>query len=116
MVWTRLRLRDRVDARHLLMVGNAFDRLHWGKTRKAIQIPHRDQRLLDVVDVVRSKGTPPLIEDKPKPAAAMAGQGDVPARRIKAEVGVSERHCCCGFSSRGDPSAIASVGAMHAII
>src|SRR5258705_2237327 len=116
MIDTRFRFRDRINARHLLVIRNAFRRLDGGGTGKPIEIAHRNQPLLNMVDVVSDEAAPPLVEDQSEAAAGVISSREITAARIEAEIEVTDRNGCAGFASRCYLTSIAAVHAVNAIV
>src|SRR5262245_59238110 len=64
MIRTRLSHRNRIDPRHLFMVGNAAGHLNRGESWETAQVAIGDVPMLNVVDVVGNEIMPPIVEDQ----------------------------------------------------
>src|SRR5207249_3047984 len=116
VIRTRLRLGNWKDARHVLVVRDALRRLHRSKAWKAGQIMHRDDPLLDVVDVVGAETAAPLVECQSKTTASMIRRGEGATGRSKAEVGVEQQGRHARFASGTDEPAVPAVGAVYPVV
>src|SRR5437899_2439081 len=91
-------LRDRVDDRHLSVVGNALDGLNRRQAGKTLQVTDRNHLLLDMIDVVSDEAAPPFVENQTEPAAGMIGRGEGAARGIEAEIKIPDIKGKTGFA------------------
>ena len=92
VIYARLRLGDRIDARHLAVIGNAARRLDRRKAGIAVQVADRDDALLEGIDVVGHEAPAPIIEHQAKAGAGVERRRKVAGLGIEAEIEIAQRH------------------------
>src|ERR1041385_5429362 len=116
MIRACLRLRDGIDARHVLVIGDAFDGLYRGQARKAIQVTRGNELFLDVIDVMRDEAVAPIVEDQTETAAGVKRRGEIADLGVKTEVELANGESQPAFAQGANVTAVAAVAAVNAIV
>src|SRR3954471_15020518 len=116
MIHTSFLVGNRVDARHLIMIGNALGSLHRRQAWKTAQVAHRNDPLLNVIDIVSDEAASPFIEDQPESTARVEGRGKVATLGIKAEVEAADIDRSGTRASGYDFATVPTVHSVHTVI